>query len=109
MKSIVKQSFFLLIFIFIFAVGYTQASNGPRSATSKQNTISQQVESLMLTAVNAEPTFDPWFDADIHFRLPISVAANGYARSEKPVEVALNFITLLTALGSNGTFAEDSL
>ena len=109
MKSIVKQSFFLLIFIFIFAVGYTQASNGPRSATSKQNTISQQVESLMLTAVNAEPTFDPWFDADIHFRLPISVAANGYARSEKPVEVALNFTTLLTALGSNGAFAEDSL
>ncbi len=110
MKSIFKRSFFLITFIFIFAVGYIQASNGPYQSTkSEHNTISQPAQSLELTAVNPQLAVAPWFDANIQFRLPITVDANGYGRSEKPVEVALNFTTILTTLGSSGTFTEDSL
>jgi len=51
----------------------------------------------------------PWWDGRWRYRLPITVDANGFERTDKPVELTLNFTDLLTALGQNGAFAENSL
>lgn len=51
----------------------------------------------------------PWWDARWRYRVPITVDANGFERTDKPVELALNFTELLAALGQNGAFADNSL
>ena len=43
-------------------------------------------------------------DALPPYQHPITVAANGFARTDKPVEVALNFTPLLQAQGGSGAF-----
>jgi plastocyanin len=50
-----------------------------------------------------------WWDAGWRFRVPITVNANGYARTDKPVEVDLNFTTLLGELGQSGSFDPNSI
>lgn len=50
-----------------------------------------------------------WWDDQYGYRLPITVAANGYVRLDKPVEIALNFTDLLGELESNTPFDRDSL
>lgn len=44
-----------------------------------------------------------WADAERDFRLPVTVSADGFARKDKPVDVAINFQALLDGLGG-GTF-----
>lgn len=51
----------------------------------------------------------PWWDARWPYRVAITVDANGFERYDKPVEVALNFTSLLTTLGGSGAFADDSV
>ncbi|HAQ20537.1 MAG TPA: hypothetical protein DCR40_15105 [Prolixibacteraceae bacterium] len=43
------------------------------------------------------------------YTLPITIQANGYTRIDKPVEVQLNFSTLLSQAGINTSFSEKSL
>ena len=50
-----------------------------------------------------------WWDAQWRYRLPITIEAGGYARLDKPVDVAINFTDLLTALGVGGTVDRNSL
>ncbi|NJD51367.1 MAG: hypothetical protein FIB07_00690 [Candidatus Methanoperedens sp.] len=72
-------------------------SNGYGSATSNEVTLSVVEADLQ------------WWDAQRNFRIPVIVNATQYERSEKPVEVSLNFTNMLNILGQAGTFDENSL
>ena len=50
-----------------------------------------------------------WWDVNRSFRLPIIVNAASYERSEKPVEVSMNFTRMLGELGTTGTIDETSI
>lgn len=50
-----------------------------------------------------------WWNSSWSFRVPITINAAGYARSEKPVNVAINFAALLADLGVGGTVNRNSL
>jgi hypothetical protein len=54
-------------------------------------------------------TQDAWWDTAWEYRLPITVAAAGFARQDKPAEAVLNFTTLLAALGQSGAFDPNSI
>ncbi|MCP5095502.1 MAG: hypothetical protein GY943_08115, partial [Chloroflexi bacterium] len=62
-----------------------------------------------LPIANAIPTIGNWVFPDRDYRMPISVAANGYARTDKIAELDVDFGVRLTALGAVGTFDEDSI
>jgi plastocyanin len=68
--------------------------------------IAQTVPSArLLAAVTAED----WWDTGWSYRVPITVGANNHKRTDKPVEVELNFTTLLAGLGVSGPFDVNSL
>ena len=50
-----------------------------------------------------------WWNTRWHYRVPVSVSANGYERRDKPAEVALNFSQLFTAVGPARTLDTNSL
>jgi hypothetical protein len=52
---------------------------------------------------------EPWWNTNWTYRVGISVGANGYARDDKPVEVDINFTTLLDDLGDSGALDPDSI
>jgi hypothetical protein len=52
---------------------------------------------------------DDWWDPAWPYRHPIAVDANGFARTDKPVEARLNFTPLLAEQGGSGAFDPDSL
>src|SRR5262245_18699585 len=60
-------------------------------------------------AVLSATTVVPWWDAQWTYRLSITVSANGYKRTDKPVEVPLNFTSILSGLGQSGDFDPNSL
>lgn len=65
-------------------------------------------------AVQAAPIQAPhavgaWWDDQWDYRVPITIGTNGFARTNKPVEVSLNFTQLLTTLGSSGAFDPNSI
>ncbi|MCB0131682.1 MAG: hypothetical protein KDD78_12570, partial [Caldilineaceae bacterium] len=45
-----------------------------------------------------------WWDAGWDFRIPVTVNVGAYARTDKPVELAVNFTTVLSQLGVSGQF-----
>ncbi|HVL93799.1 MAG TPA: LamG-like jellyroll fold domain-containing protein [Acidimicrobiales bacterium] len=52
----------------------------------------------------------PWFDTRWDYRVPISVGAGGHARTDKPVDLILNFTDLMRATdGGAGTFDPGSI
>lgn len=50
-----------------------------------------------------------WWNAAWHYRVPVTVPAGSYARVDRPVEVSLNFTSLLAALGQSGAFDDRSI
>jgi hypothetical protein len=50
-----------------------------------------------------------WWDNGWDYRVALTVNSAGYARVDKPVEVALNFSALLHSVGQNSPFDLDSL
>lgn len=50
-----------------------------------------------------------WWNTGWDYRLPITVNAGGTARSDKPVDVALNFTSLLSGLGETGALDVNSI
>ncbi len=61
---------------------------------------------LLTTSVHAA---GPWWDASWNYRVQLTVGAGGFARFDKAAEKAVNFTTLLTALGKSGALDENSL
>jgi hypothetical protein len=51
----------------------------------------------------------PWWSTRWHYRVPVSVSANGYERSDKPAELVVNFSQLFTAIGPVRTLDTNSL
>ncbi|MFZ3384619.1 MAG: DUF1349 domain-containing protein, partial [Candidatus Methanoperedens sp.] len=51
----------------------------------------------------------PWWNTTRNFRIPLSINAASFERSEKPVELSLNFTKMLSDLGQTGTLAENSI
>jgi hypothetical protein len=75
-------------------------SNAVNSATSNSATLS----------VNAAPPGPSgWWNAAWRFRFPIQVAAGAYARVNKPVEVPINFTSMLSALGQSSGLLDASI
>jgi hypothetical protein len=65
-----------------------------------------------LLLVNAAPVRSmagDWWNEQWLYRVPITLGANGAARTDKPAEVAINFTQLLTGLGVSGTFDPNSI
>lgn len=50
-----------------------------------------------------------WWDANFDYRVLITLGGNGYDRTDKPAEVAINFTTLLNAAGQTAAFDPDSI
>ena len=50
-----------------------------------------------------------WADAARQFRLPVTAGGAGFERSEKPVELMVNFTTALSSLGRSGSVDVNSL
>ena len=50
-----------------------------------------------------------WADPTRQYRLPFSVLANGFVRSDKPAEIDVNFTSLLGSLGRSGAFDANSI
>jgi hypothetical protein len=75
-------------------------TNGFGTATSTAAT---------LTVSTVTPPPAGWWNAAWRYRVPVTVSAAGYARTDRPAEAALNFTQLLTALGSPGTLNASSL
>jgi hypothetical protein len=63
----------------------------------------------VITSTQTTATAQNWWDTKWQFRVPIAVDAAGYARSNKPVDVAIDFSDLLSKLGVSGTINQDSL
>lgn len=63
----------------------------------------------LVTAVSATPPTTNWTFPDRSYRMPLTVQANGYARTDKIVELDVDFQVRLTDLGETGSFDEDSL
>lgn len=64
---------------------------------------------LISTQAYTAPALANWAFPDRSYRLPLTVSANGVARSDKVVEIDIDFGQRLTALGAAGSFAESSL
>ncbi len=59
-----------------------------------------------------QPAFQPpadWWDAQWSYRLPLTVGSGGVARTNKLVDVSLNFTQLLAGYSISGTFDPNSL
>ena len=50
-----------------------------------------------------------WWNTGWRFRLPVTIGAAGYDRTDKPAEVAVNFTQQLAALAQSGSLDENSL
>lgn len=63
---------------------------------------------LTLTTILIVPPslFAQWYNSAWHYRLPVTVNANGYTRFDKPAELDVNFTSLLPG---GATFSENSL
>lgn len=67
---------------------------------------------LLLPQLQAKPALaqaTDWWSTQWDYRVGLTVAANGYARTDKPAEIALNFTNLLNSLGQIGAFDANSL
>jgi len=64
---------------------------------------------LLSAAPGRAVTAAGWWDPAWPYRVPVTVNAADYARNNKPVELAINFTTLLQTLGHPGTFAPNSI
>ena len=67
---------------------------------------------LVLPQLQAKPALaqaTEWWSTQWDYRVGLTVAANGHARTDKPAEIALNFTSLLNSLGQIGPFDTNSL
>ncbi len=65
--------------------------------------------SATLTVTSAPPPTPGWWNAAWRYRVPVTVSAAGYARTDRPAEASVNFTQMLTALGTSGTLNTNSL
>ncbi len=64
---------------------------------------------FLLGAVQPASSAGPWWNAVWHYRVPVTIGAAGYERYNKPVEVSVNFTSVLSSLGQSGSFADASI
>jgi hypothetical protein len=64
---------------------------------------------LLLVGTGQTASATPWWNSAWGYRVRVDVGANGYARYQRPVEQALNFTSLFSAVGVSGTLNESSL
>lgn len=64
---------------------------------------------LIIASTGSAASTADWWNGDWPYRVPIEVNAAGYARNDKPVEVSINFTTLLQTLGEFDSFDSNSI
>ncbi len=64
---------------------------------------------LMSSASDSAASTDGWWDSTWAYRVPVTVSANSFSRNNKPVEVPINFTTLLNSLGKSGSLDPNSI
>ncbi len=98
-------------------VVYLPLIDGAGQATAPTATPTASPTATPTASPTATPTATPtivvpddWWDADWHFRLPLTVQAAGFAREAHPAEVAIDFTQAFSAAGSPGSTLDlDSL
>lgn len=50
-----------------------------------------------------------WWNPTWGYRVPVMVNANSFSRNDKPVEVPINFTSLLNTLGKSGSLDPNSI
>ncbi|HEY7090883.1 MAG TPA: hypothetical protein VH518_22490 [Tepidisphaeraceae bacterium] len=58
---------------------------------------------------NDSPAPAGWWSSAEHYRLPVTVKASGYARSDQPVERQIDFTQVLASMGQSGAVNPDSI
>ena len=76
--------------------------NQPTYNVGDQVTITAQpAPGWRLDSWSSSPSVTPgWWDSQWAYRLPVTVGAAGFTRTDKPVELQLNFTTLLAGAGT---------
>ena len=88
----------------------TLTDNGSTFRCVVSNTVNSATSNSATLTVNAAPPGPSgWWNAAWRFRFPIQVAAGTYARVNKPVEVPVNFTSLLSTLGQTSGLLDASL
>ncbi|MEO8168130.1 MAG: hypothetical protein ABI623_07785, partial [bacterium] len=54
-------------------------------------------------------TAQTWWNQRWHYRVPVTISANGFDRTNKPAEVPINFSSLFAAVGSLRTLDSNSI
>ncbi len=54
-------------------------------------------------------TAQTWWNPRWHYRVPVTVSANGFERTDKPAEVPINFSSFFAAVGSARTLDTNSI
>ena len=85
--------------------------NQPTFTTGEQITVTATPDSgWRFAGWSANPDiFSNWWDNSWTYRYPVTVGAGGFTRTDKPVEVAVNFTHLMATLGDTGTFDPNSI
>ena len=64
---------------------------------------------LMILFTTGVQAAGPWWDASWDYRVRLTVGSGGFTRFDKAAEQAVNYTTLLSALGKSGALDENSL
>jgi Calx-beta domain len=76
--------------------------------TSTAYTIGHASTTIQIADNDAAPAQN-WWKTAWHYRTSITVGANGFARSDEPVDHSINFTDVLSSLGASGSFNPNSI
>ncbi|CAG1005754.1 partial Endoglucanase C, partial [Methanosarcinales archaeon] len=86
----------------------SMADNGAKFSVFVSNALGNVTSNeVTLSVIEAPPV--TWWDTARHFRIPVTVNAASFERSEKPVELSLSFTDELKILGQTGSLDENSI
>ena len=87
------------------------ATNTPEpTATNTPVGVATATSTIVPTpTATTDPGQEGWWDTRWHFRLPLSIKADGAVRTDKTAEIRLNFTTLLQSVGETNRFALNSI
>jgi hypothetical protein len=85
------------------------SSRKNRFALNPQEWLLFMALTLIAGALSSAIAATPWWNSAWGYRVRLDVDAGGYARYEKPVERALNFTALFSAVGTTGALNENSI
>ena len=88
----------------------TLSDNGSSYRCVVTNTVNSATSNGATLTVNAAPPGPAgWWNTAWRFRVPVQVNSGSFARVNKPVEVPVNFTSILSTLGQTGGLVDGSI